>query len=202
MNDNVFVNCPFDDDYKPLFEALVFVIMASGYRVRCALEEDASGDIRFEKLCRLIESSDRSVHDLSRTELNPMGLPRLNMPFELGLCMGAIRFGGKRQKVKKLLIVVNKQYLMPAYLSDLAGNDAVPHGGKAEEVIRLVRRHLHEGPEGIQLPGAKAMIDEFHDFKRMLPDLAAALHNSPDEIDPFREYRSYVSLLAEYLSLV
>jgi len=51
---NVFVNVPFDDDYAPLFDALVFTIIACGYRVRCALEEDDSGNIRLDKLVRLI----------------------------------------------------------------------------------------------------------------------------------------------------
>jgi hypothetical protein len=40
--------------HKPLFEALVFAISACGYRVRCALEDDASGDIRLDKLVQLI----------------------------------------------------------------------------------------------------------------------------------------------------
>jgi hypothetical protein len=49
---NVFINCPFDDAYSSCFEALVFTITASGYRARCALEEEDGGDIRFDKLCR------------------------------------------------------------------------------------------------------------------------------------------------------
>jgi hypothetical protein len=92
---NVFINCPFDEGYKSCFEALIFTITASGYQVRCALEENNAGNIRFDKLCQLIEASDRSVHDLSRVELNPLGFPRFNMPFEFGLCLGAKRFGGK-----------------------------------------------------------------------------------------------------------
>jgi len=29
---NVFINCPFDDDYAPLFEAIVFAINDAGFR--------------------------------------------------------------------------------------------------------------------------------------------------------------------------
>ena len=54
---NVFVNVPFDEAYGPLFEALVFAITACGYRVRCALEDDDSGDIRLDRLVRLIQES-------------------------------------------------------------------------------------------------------------------------------------------------
>ena len=54
---NVFVNVPFDEAYEPLFEALVFTIPACGYRVRCALEESDSGDIRLDKLVELIRDA-------------------------------------------------------------------------------------------------------------------------------------------------
>src|SRR5262245_65623502 len=91
---NVFVNAPFDPAYDPLLEAMVFMIHAAGFRARCALEENDSGDIRLDKLVRLIDESPRSIHDLSRTM--PVGqktseLTRFNMPLELGLCMGSSR---------------------------------------------------------------------------------------------------------------
>ena len=88
----VFVNAPFDPAYAPLFEALVFTIQASGYKVRCALEENDSGDIRRDQLARLIGESPRLIHDLSRIERGVAELPRFNMPFELGMAMGAKRF--------------------------------------------------------------------------------------------------------------
>jgi hypothetical protein len=95
---NVFINCPFDDDYKASFEALIFCVTTSGYRVRCALEENNAADIRLEKLYRLIKESGKSIHDLSRVDLGSNGLPRFNMPFELGLFMGASKFGGKSHR--------------------------------------------------------------------------------------------------------
>ena len=198
---SVFINCPFDEDYKASFEALMFTVTASKYRVRCALEEDDAGDIRFDKLCRLIEISDRSIHDLSRIELGPHGLPRFNMPFELGLLMGAKRFGGKRQRQKTTLIMIAEQYRLPVYLSDLAGNDPDAHHGRPEEIIRIVRRYLHARPDGTPLPGAARMLADFNRFKEALPELAAALDIAPSEIDPYLDYRSYVWLLAEFLKV-
>ena len=44
----VFLNCPFDDQYKPIFEALVFTIHACGFTARCALEDGGSERV-FEK---------------------------------------------------------------------------------------------------------------------------------------------------------
>jgi len=42
-------------------------VMVSGYKVRCALEDDDAANIRFDKLRRLIRESPRTIHDLSRT---------------------------------------------------------------------------------------------------------------------------------------
>ncbi len=196
---NVFINCPFDTDYKPCFEALIFTIMASGYRVRCALEDSNSGNIRFDKLCRLIEESDKSIHDLSRVELSPNGLPRFNMPFEFGLFLGAGRFGGKRHKSKTALAMIAVPYKLPIYLSDVAGNDPAAHRGDPIEVIRIVRAFLHSRPDGSQLPGAANIRNTYARFKSDLPSLAAALNIAEDEIDPLRDYRDYIALLTAFL---
>ena len=198
-NRSVFINCPFDEDYKQSFEAMLFTLLASGYQPHCALEENDAGDIRFEKLCRLIQYCDRSVHDLSRVELGPHGLPRFNMPFELGLFMGARRYGGKRQRTKSALIMINEPYRLPVYLSDLAGNDPEAHHGKPGEVIRIVRRYLHERPNGTPLPGAGRILARFELFKAALPDLSSVLEITPDEVDPFRDYRTYMWLMAEFI---
>lgn len=41
----VFINAPFDPAFDPMLEALVFAIQSSGYRPRCALEENDSGKV-------------------------------------------------------------------------------------------------------------------------------------------------------------
>ena len=198
-NIDVFINCPFDPAYKPLFEAILFTITASAYRVRCALEDANAIDIRFDKLCRLIRDSDRSIHDLSRVSLSEEKLPRFNMPFELGLYYGARQFGSKTQKTKSSLILVGKAYSLPKYLSDLGGNDANNHDDDTTKVIQHVRRYLHVRPDGTQLPGAQRITAEFARFKATLPDLATEMDRTVDELDPFSDYRDYVVLLYEYL---
>ena len=42
----MFINCPFDAQYKPFFEAIVFAIFHCGFRPRCALEIDDSSIYR------------------------------------------------------------------------------------------------------------------------------------------------------------
>ena len=43
---DVFVNCPFDAEYSPLFRALVFAIEYCGFSTRCGLEVDDAGETR------------------------------------------------------------------------------------------------------------------------------------------------------------
>ena len=46
---NVFVNCPFDEEYLPLLRPLVFTIIYLGLEPRIALERLDSGKARIEK---------------------------------------------------------------------------------------------------------------------------------------------------------
>ena len=197
--ENVFLNCPFDEAYKPSFEVVLFVVASSGYRVRCALEDNDAGDVRFDKLCRLIRECGKSIHDLSRTDLSARGMPRFNMPFELGLYLGAARFGSRVQRAKTALVMVKEPYGLPVYLSDLAGNDPQAHHGLVEEVSRIVRKYLHTRPDGKPLPGATRILADFARFKISLPALAKEIHLESHEIDPFHDYRVYIDLMAEFL---
>ena len=200
-NRNVFINCPFDVGYRACFEALLFVITVSGYKVRCALEDPDGANIRFNKLRKLIRESRRTIHDLSRIELSENALPRFNMPFELGLAIGAKYFGGPKLRRNSALIMVRQDYVINAYLSDLGGNDPVAHDDNPHEVIRAVTRYLHTSPQGKVLRGAQSTIARFERFKETLPALAAALDRAHSEVDPFRDYRVYLALLKEFVDI-
>jgi hypothetical protein len=73
FNDNVFVNCPFDEEYLPLLRPLLFTIFRLGLRPRIALEELDSGAPRVQKIIRLIASSRYAIHDLSRLQAREAG---------------------------------------------------------------------------------------------------------------------------------
>ena len=113
--------------------------------------------------------------------------------------LGARRFGGKRHKAKTALAMIAAPYKLPIYLSDIGGNDPAPHHGDPYEVMRIARAFLHARPDGSQLPGAAHLRNTFARFKSDLPNLAAALNIAEDEIDPLRDYRDYVALLAAFL---
>src|SRR5688572_15103800 len=94
FGNSVFINCPFDDDYWPMLEAIVFTVLACGFRPRSALEELDSGTVRLNKIERIIRACKYGIHDLCRVEPGAQTkLPRFNMPFELGLDIAAKAFG-------------------------------------------------------------------------------------------------------------
>jgi hypothetical protein len=131
---NVFVNCPFDSGYRPLFDAVVFTVIDCGFVARCSLEIDDGSEVRIDKIVRIIGECRLGVHDISRTELDPVhALPRFNMPLELGPFLGAKRFGGQDHARKNCLILDLEPYRYQKFISDLSGQDihaitATSHG--------------------------------------------------------------------------
>jgi len=88
---NVFINCPFDEAYRPLLEPLLFTIVSFGYCPRIAAERSDSGESRLSKIAELVAESKYSIHDLSRLKAPKAGaLQRMNMPFELGIDYGTV----------------------------------------------------------------------------------------------------------------
>ena len=128
----VFINCPFDEDYRPLFYAIIFALHDCGFVSRTALESSDSSEVRIDKICRIIEECEFGIHDISRIAPDEgTGFPRFNMPLELGLFLGAKRYGDKRQAAKSCLILATEQYQYQAYISDIAGQ----HSGSRRYII-------------------------------------------------------------------
>jgi hypothetical protein len=184
MNDrDVFINCPFSPDYHHFFEALVFTIVRSGFTPRCARENDDGGEVRIDKICRIIAESRYGVHDISRTEPDvKSGLPRFNMPLELGLFLGARKFGGRRQAQKKALIVDHEKYRYQTFISDIAGQDIHSHNNSASDLIECVAAWLRNEVGDPAVPGGRAIAIEFEQFQRELPIIAASKRLEPDEL--------------------
>ena len=107
---DVFINCPFDDEYWPVFHAMIFAVQACEFVPRCASEVD-DGDVRIAKILQIIAECRLGIHDISRSQIDSKGLPRFNMPLELGIFLGAREYGGTRHKKKVFLILERDQYL-------------------------------------------------------------------------------------------
>lgn len=178
--EGAFINCAFDAQFKPLFDAMAFTILACGFRVRSALEASDSGELRLEKIFRLIDDCSCSLHDISRVELDDSsGLPRFNMPIELGIALGYRRFAS-RQSDHQLLILDSSRFRYQECASDLAGLDIAAHDNSAQGIIGCVRDFLASIRP--RLPTARTLAEMFHEFESELPQLAKAVRQEADEL--------------------
>jgi len=168
--ESVFINCPFDAEYQPLFRALVFAVHDCGFLARCALEVDDSGQPRIEQLYDLIGRSRLGIHDISRTELNENGLPRFNMPLELGIFLGATRFGIQRHREKASKVLDVDRYRFQEFISDIAGQDPAAHNGDPAKAIVIVRDWLQAQQRvKARIPSGTIIAERYRQFQYELP---------------------------------
>jgi hypothetical protein len=191
---SVFLNCPFDLEYTPLLHALTFAVHECGFRARCALEAEDSGEVRIGKIKRIIRECRFGIHDISRVELDAVNhLPRFNMPLELGLFMGAQEYGKGEQKRKLSLVLDTEPYRYQKFCSDIAGQDVRAHHGTPDRVIAAVRGMLSTCLGGTaRIPGETAMQARYAQFRRRLPEVCQALRIRPTELQ-FVEFRRLVN---------
>lgn len=192
-NKNVFLNCPFDDEYKILFNAIIFTVSDCSYLPRCALEIQDSSQNRLEKIIKIINDCQFAIHDLSRTTPDKHNnLPRFNMPFELGLFIGAKHYGNKYHKTKNCLILDSEAYRFQKFISDIAGHDIGTHENDVKKIIYLVRNWLSHFYQKIKIPSADYIYDRYKDFQNDIPALCKKSKFSINNL-LFREYHYLVS---------
>lgn len=189
---SVFLNCPFDEDYSKLFNAILFTVHRCGFILRCSKEYDDTSKIRIHNIIKLINESKYSIHDISRVGLDAHNnLPRFNMPLELGIFIGSIHFGQKKHREKEFLIIESNQYRFKEFISDISGQDIKAHNDEPKEVIKCVRDWLAKRTSEI-IPSASIISEEFEEFKSNLPELCKSAKWVVEELT-FDEYSALVS---------
>jgi hypothetical protein len=194
---SVFIKCPFDSRYRPIFHALVFAVSDCGFVARSALEVEDGGEVRITKIKRIIGECRYGIHDISRVTLDATTrLPRFNMPLELGLFMGAQEYGARRQKTKRSLVLDRERYRYQKFCSDIAGHDIRAHDDTPAQAIAAARAMLATALVGTaRIPGPATICERAGRFRSDLPSLCRPLHLKPAELQ-FAELRS---LIAEWV---
>jgi len=191
-DESVFINCPFDEHYNPLFEAIIFVIHHCSFVSRCAREVSDSSQVRIEKIFQIIADCKYGVHDISRTELDEKyGLPRFNMPLELGFFLAAKRFGNRQQKQKLCLIVDTDPFRYQKFCSDIAGQDISSHDNNAEKLIKVVRDWLNDSITDVRVPSGSKIAERYRLFEKDLPLYCEAFKKDRAELT-FIDFRNLV----------
>lgn len=185
---SVFVNCPFDKDYEPILQAILFCIIYLGFIPRIASASNDSGSMRLERILTLIEQSKFSIHDLSRCEAKKKGERfRLNMPFELGLDYGCKTFSNAGHQSKRILILEERPYRYQAAISDLAGCDIQAHAGDYQKAVRKTRNWL-VSEAGAHVEGAQLILSAYADFQEWYYEKQLAAGFSDDDIQDYPTY--------------
>lgn len=181
--------------YSRLFNCVVFTTIYCGFRARCALEIDDGSQIRVEKIFKIIEECRFGIHDLSRTELDRASrLPRFNMPLELGMFLGAKRYGGSLQRRKQCLILDRDLYRYQKFISDIAGQDIRSHESNIEKSISITRDWLRSCAAR-SMPGGAAIHKKYRKFVLQLPAICKDLRLKSDEMT----FNDYTNIVVEWL---
>ena len=195
--DSVFINVPFDSKYARLGNAIVFAVHDCGFVARSALEVVDSGQARVEKILNIIRQSKFGIHDISRAGLDKnTKLARFNMPLELGFFLGAKRYGSKRDRQKRCLVLDRERYRYRNFCSDISGQDIRAHNDQPRDAIRAVRDWLSSHRSGVAIPGGKAVFERYERFRAQLPQQARELKLDHRELT----FGDYTRLVVGWLS--
>ena len=116
------------------------------------------------------------------------------MPLELGMFLGAKRYGNAAQKEKRLLIFDTEQYRYQKFISDLAGMDIHAHRGDPKKTIGETRDWLVNVSRR-ELRSSQYLKNIYLKFREQLPAIA---RNA--KLDARRlSYVDYERLLASWL---
>ena len=113
---------------SPLLKALVFTTLYLDLNPILS-KTLSSSNIRVNQIKGHIRNSKFGIHDLSRNK--PMALnelPRFNMPYELGLDIGAAEYGNTKLKTKRALILDTERFHYQKVISDV---------NKCEDLIKF-----------------------------------------------------------------
>jgi hypothetical protein len=192
---NVFINCPFDQEYLSLLRPLLFTILYVGFNPKIGLESSDSGETRINKICELIRASRYSIHDLSRLQSSRRNeFYRMNMPFELGIEYGCRHFASDHLRRKRCLILEKSRHDYIKALSDLSGVDIKSHQNKPEKLIAAVRSWFIEtvGLRNIESP--TVIWYQFTDFTSDFYEKRKSQGFSDEDIEemPVPEYMHFI----------
>lgn len=183
-NENIFINCPDDEDYESMFKAIMFAVTANEFIPVCA-KSKKGGDIRVSKICELITKCKYGIHDISKTEPDKdNNLPRFNMPFELGLFFGCQKYGN--DKDKDFIVFDRTEHRYEKFLSDIKGLDVEAHNDEPLDALRGVNSWLSVIRMGAGKPriNPKRILDDYEEYVEDFSDTAKIIEIDINNLEP------------------
>ena len=160
--ESVFLNIPYDNGFEDLYLAYIVGLTQLGLRINATLAVPNQG--RLETIIGLIGESNFSIHDLSRIELSK-GIPRFNMPVELGLALYRSHITRGKHRV---YVFESKTYRAQRSTSDINGIDPQIHNGTAKGVMAGLRNIFRQPGNVTTVP---EMLISYRAVRKRLPEL-------------------------------
>jgi hypothetical protein len=168
----VFINCPWDNQFRKQLNAIVFACVSAGFYPVLATSSGQSGRPRLERILEGLNGCRYSIHDLSRCRgEGNQNLARFNMPLELGMAM-AIRGAVAQSDAHEYLILVpDGKPIHQRYISDLAGFDPQTHDGTPQRIVAEVLSWLLSATEAPAVVSPPEVVGKLPKFGRELATL-------------------------------
>jgi hypothetical protein len=118
------------------------------------------------------------------------GLPRFNVPFELGLDLGCKRYGRKRHHEEKSALILDVDaYRYRSFISDIAGLDIAEHNGSIATAITVIRNWLSHGAKAraLKTVSGATIYARYRAFQLALPGMCNDLKWDVDNL-PFADF--------------
>jgi hypothetical protein len=160
--ESVFLNIPYDREFEDLYLAYIVGLTQLGLRVNVTLAIPNQG--RLEAIIDLIKESNFSIHDLSRIK-SSKGIPRFNMPLELGLALHRSHVTRGRHRV---YVFESKPYRAQRSTSDINGIDPQIHNQTPKGVMRGLRNIFRQPGDVTTVP---EMLLSYRAVKKKLSEL-------------------------------
>ncbi len=109
-------------------------------------------------------------------------LPRFNMPLELGMFLGARRFGAAAPKDKSCLIMDKVLHRYQSFISDISGQDIKAHNNDPKQVVALVRDRLNAASGRKTIPGGMNIWSRYEEYREDLPKACEDAGLAPEEM--------------------
>jgi hypothetical protein len=160
--ESVFLNIPYDVGFEKLYLAYIVGLTQLGLAINAALAVPNQG--RLGTIVGLIDKSDMSIHDLSRIEVS-RGVPRFNMPVELGLALYCSHTTKGRHRV---FIFERKRYRAQRSTSDVNGIDPQIHNGTVKGLMSALRNIFRQPQDVTTVP---EMLASYRAVKQKIREL-------------------------------
>jgi len=122
----------------------MLAVLSCGLVPRSADEGSLGGGPRLERICKVLQGSRFSIHDLCRcTGEGDENLARFNMPLELGITLGHnYATPGDSGQEHEWFVLTPGGHPHAEYISDLGGIDPKTHDETPQSIIAAVMKCL------------------------------------------------------------